>query len=280
MVEVRIRAVVAVTDEAAVLAAARTGQAGVTPYPNLAPRAPVPAAVAAVLDPAAGLVPGLRLVDRSVTAHTVGGVDGVAFAELFPPEPDDELGWCLTPRTAAVLHTALTLLADHAYDDVGRHGDKPVTAASRVPWMVFDRLPRLSWRCDTSWRRRIARAFDDLRTDLECGQWPIPRCNGEELALHLAIEDAPVLLHDQDEFMADVVAGLPTDPGDCDWERCSEMLFQDHDILLLADASVDGIDDPTNPVNQMVGLGDLRPDNWFTEFRNVDPRDPRRGFRR
>src|SRR6266545_2839607 len=77
MVEVRIRAVVAVTDEAAVLTAARTGQAGVTPCPNLAPRAPVPAAVAAVLDPAAGLLPGLRLVDRSVTVHTVGEVAGV-----------------------------------------------------------------------------------------------------------------------------------------------------------------------------------------------------------
>ena len=80
--------------------------------------------------------------------------------------------------------------------------------------------------------------------------------------------------------VTDIVSRLPAHPDDYTWHRCSELLFQDHDILLLADASLDGIDDPTNPVNVMTGLGDLHPSNWFTEFANVDHRDPHRGFRR
>jgi hypothetical protein len=70
-----------------------------------------------------------------------------------------------------------------------------------------------------------------------------------------------------EEFIDDVVAGLPSHPDDYGWDDCSEVLFQDHDILLLADP---GVEDPTDQVNQFTGLGDLRPDNWFTEFSNVD----------
>ena len=204
----------------------------------------------------------------------------MAFEETFSLKNDEEIGWCLTPRTAAVLHTTLAILSDYAYDDVDRHGGRPVTTSSPWPWLLFDRLPALSWRCDAPWRRRMARAFDDLHTDIEHGRWPIPRCNAEELALHLAISDAPDRLADEDEVVTDIVSRLPAHPDDYTWHRCSELLFQDHDILLLADASLDGIDDPTNPINVMTGLGDLHPSNWFTEFANVDHRHPHRGFRR
>lgn len=40
------------------------------------------------------------------------------------------------------------------------------------------------------WRRRFARAADDLASDLERGQWPEPTCTAEGLVLHLSIRDA------------------------------------------------------------------------------------------
>ena len=59
---------------------------------------------------------------------------------------------------------------------------------------------------------------------------------------------------------------------------CSEVLFQDHDVLMLYDASLDGIEDPGNDANEYLRMGDLRPSSWFEYFSNVQPRDPSRGI--
>jgi hypothetical protein len=170
------------------------------------------------------------------------------------------------------------MLADQAYDDIEEHGDEPVRPGT-TDWYVFDRLPRLSWRQDARWRRQVARAADDLFGDLEAGQWPVPRCNAEELCLHLAIEDAEALVTDQEDGNART-AGLPIHNDDHDWDMCSEVFFQDHDILLLDERWADGIEDPDDELNRSAGIGDLRPHNWFQPFNNVEPRNPHRGFRR
>ncbi|GGQ85196.1 hypothetical protein [Streptomyces flaveolus] len=36
------------------------------------------------------------------------------------------------------------------------------------------------------------------------------------------------------------------DRRDFDWDWCSDVLFEDHDVLMLFDASLDGIEDSTN----------------------------------
>jgi hypothetical protein len=188
---------------------------------------------------------------------------------------DDEREWCLTPRTADALHAALGYLADSAYDDIESHGDEEVTVKDGT-WSLFDQLPRISWRQPASWRRAVARAADDLADDLERGKSPIPRCNAEELMLHLAIRTA-------DESVSDgVVTGedLPKHGDDYDWRMCVEDLFQDHDILLLDQSWADGIEDPTGELNQQLAMGDLRPGSWLTTFNNCEPRDPDREFRR
>ncbi|MFD5615117.1 hypothetical protein [Kitasatospora sp. NPDC127060] len=48
---------------------------------------------------------------------------------------------------------------------------------------------------------------------------------------------------------------------------------------MLYDASMDGIDDPDNPVNQMLGMVNLGLSDWFTPFDPDAGRDPARGFR-
>ena len=210
------------------------------------------------------------------------------FAALFPAEDCDCeqenchicTGWQLTPRTADLLYTALEALADQAFDDIEEHGSEPVEKEDRGDWSVFNRLPRITWNQDAEWRRQIARACDDLTDDLVRGEWPTPRNNAEEIVLHLAIHDGPDWEEEKDDIEDEAHEALPRHSRDYDWDMCSEILFQDHDILMLYDESLDGIENPGNDANRHLRMGDLRPAAWFEYFANVEPRDPARGFRR
>jgi len=185
-------------------------------------------------------------------------------------------GFQLTPRTAATLWIALGYLADQAYDDVEEHGDEPVDDARG--WSLFDEYPRITFRQDSVWRRQAARCFDDLADDLAAGSWPSPRCAGEEMALHLALNLAPDAI--DGGSLADWIEQLPTHPRDLDWDACVDGLFQDTDILNLFDEALDGMEDPDDPTNREFGIGDYRPAAWFKTFNNQKPRNGRRPFRR
>lgn len=197
-------------------------------------------------------------------------------------EEDCEIcgSWQLTPRTAEMLYTALENLSDQAYDDVDEHGDDPVSGKNADDWYVLDRLPRITWGMNTDWRRQIAHACEDLARDLVAGDWPTPRSTAEEMVLHLAIEDAPVYLEMSEEDGDARHHALSEHRNDYDWDMCSELFFEDHDVLMLYDASLDGFEDPGNDLNQEYGMGDLRPAAWFRFFAHLEPRDPARGFRR
>jgi hypothetical protein len=248
-------------------------------------------------DPAEPEPFGLAEVNRKLAA--LGGKTGPRmieaefgprpdFAALFPAEDCDCeqenchlcMGWQLTPRTADLLYTALEALADQAFDDIEEHGSEPVQQEDGGDWSVFDRLPRITWNQDTEWRRQIARACDDLTDDLVRGQWPTPRNNAEEIVLHLAIHDGPDWEEEKDDIQDEAHEALPRHSRDYDWDLCSEVLFQDHDILMLYDESLDGIEHPGDDANRYLRMGDLRPAAWFEYFANVEPRDPARGFRR
>ncbi|MEW2259747.1 hypothetical protein ACFY64_34830 [Streptomyces collinus] len=230
-------------------------------------------------------VHGWRL--RQQRKRPAAGEQTPNFAALFAvrdcpckgEDPDcEECGWQLTPRTADLLHTALVLLADQAYDDAHRLGDQFLPDADATTWEVFDRLPPLTWTADHRWRRRMARAFDDLAADLARGKWPEPTCTAEEMALHLAIEDAPT--HLEDRPPTDPHHTLPEHGDDYSWDDCSDLLFQDHDVLMLFDPKLGGIADPEDLANQSMGVGDLRAAAWFEPFGSHSVRDPGRGFRR
>ncbi|MFD7137908.1 hypothetical protein [Streptomyces sp. NPDC059894] len=55
---------------------------------------------------------------------------------------------------------------------------------------------------------------------------------------------------------------------------------QDHDVLMLFDHFLDGVEDPGSDVHQSLGMVNLAPHDWFAAFDSDQARDPGRGFRR
>lgn len=244
------------------------------PVPAVAP-GPVPAVAPGPVpgpgDPAGPAHHGAARPPDRRTGPAPAAVRTPDFAALFAPRdhPCTAAGrhpgkhrWQLTPRTADLLHTALAVLADQAYDDAQYLADHLLPGAGPASLEVFDRLPPLTWTADHRWRRRMARAFDDLAGDLADGHWPEPTCTAEEMALHLAVQDVPAHLDDLCED--DDHHTLPQHQDDYD---LSHPLFRNEDVLMLFHT------DPTGPA----GLGRAA---WFTPFDPSRGRNPRRGFRR
>lgn len=232
---------------------------------------------------------GLEIVSSSHSIGVAGrddeeGEDHPDFAALFPlchcdaDDCDACSGFQLTPRAAAALWAVAQIHADFAYDDVHQHGDDPVTEDDG--WAAFNEYPRITWTQDAVWRRQAARAFDDLTADLAAGRLPSPTCPGEEMALHLMLRSAQAAIADGWGPTPDLLAALPEDDGDYDWDLTAEVLLQDDDILSLFDERMDGIEDPDSDANRFAGMGDYRPAAWFRTFSNMTPRDGRRRFRR
>jgi len=172
----------------------------------------------------------------------------VDFGALFPARDHD--GWQLTPRTASILDATLSLLGDHAYDDIEMNGGAAVDGEEK--WAVFCRLAPSTWQQDVEWRRRVARACDDLAGDIESGKVPVPRCDAEAVVMRLAISEAQEWLAelDEDELAQE---SLPEHGDDYDWDGCAGVLLR-------------GGGEP--------GAA------WFEWFGGAEPRDPERGFRR
>jgi|ThiBio_1000_plan_1041568.scaffolds.fasta_scaffold02828_2 hypothetical protein len=203
------------------------------------------------------------------------------FDALFPPRPpagsrDEEI--VLTARNAAVLWHCACEAAEDARADLDRFGDTaiPTDEAASAGWLIFDEYPLVTYQQDEAWRRRARNAFLDLAGDLEDGLLPLPRCPAEELALHLMLTAAETWQDNAEQVEVDtLLAGLPGAPADDDWDYLREVLFRDHDILNLYDPEASGIEDPADPRNQMMSIGDYRPAAWFTTFADAAPR-PRR----
>ena len=205
---------------------------------------------------------------RDRTGRTPGEPDLPPFGRLFGIEDHDCGDDCpathITPRTADLLYTTLVVLADEAYDDVAEFGDEPVGSGDGIEWSLFAMLPRGTWRANADWRRRFARACDDLAGDLAAGCLPVPRCQAEHMAIHLAIEDAPDYLPNRDGSVDPAHEALPVNRWDYDWDGCTELLCARRRVLVVVIASGQRAAD----------------DTWFEWFEGAQPRDPDRGFRR
>ncbi|MFC1443057.1 hypothetical protein ABUW04_32925 [Streptacidiphilus sp. N1-10] len=200
------------------------------------------------------------------------------FTTLFPllGEHQPEAPWLLTPRTALDLWTALTLIHDQAEDDAELLGDVQLTVHVFTNHGVFERLPRLTWDQGRTWRTNFATASGHLANDLETGNWPVPTCSAEEMALHLALDElGRTLPHDLGphlrsyDLTEEQARLLPTHQDDYDWDTCADMLLEDTDILMLFNEDNTALADPANSANQSLGIGDLRPTAWFTPFANA-----------
>lgn len=234
-------------------------------------------ALAELIDPEA-LLDGIDGVEPLGAITAVGPLEEDEeepdFVVLFPLDEtiDGESdGWVLTPRTASVLWGQLHMLGDYAREELEELGDDPLASDSEQGF-VFSALPSITWRQDAVWRDRFIGAIDDLANDLADGEWPQPRCPAEEMALHLAFLYVSDMLQDEPELVEQWVAGLPVHAHDYDWDGCRDVFFQDEDILMLYDASLDGLEDPDSDINRAMGIGDYRPNAWFNTFTNMKSR--------
>ncbi|MFD9007850.1 tetratricopeptide repeat protein [Streptomyces sp. NPDC059552] len=194
-------------------------------------------------------------------------------------ETDDDRPWMPSPRTLQILHAALEIEADMAAEGLRELGSRPITADD---WLLgaFGNLPAQAWEQGLDWRHRMVRAFDDLAHDIAQGRLPLPRCTGEEMALHIALEHAFALTVDSPDLVEDFAAGLPVQRDDFDWWTCKEALFEDHDVLMLYEPWMTDIENPHDHLAQQMGFVHLHPEDWFVPFREDGQRNPDRGFRR
>ncbi len=89
-------------------------------------------------------------------------------------------------------------------------------------------------------------------------------CTAEEMALHLIIDAAEGATLDG-SLATDL--SLPADPDrDGDFDAVRELLFRDHDVLLLFDASLDGIESPDWDLGEHRLFANLHPRAWFLPF--------------
>lgn len=177
----------------------------------------------------------------------------------------------LTKRMRTALSVALSVIADGIYDDVEEHGGTAITPSNRHEFAWLAEFPILTWPQGRRWRRDLARAADDLAHDIDTGGLPEPRCPAEEAILWLAIRGGE----------AETVAEARHWPISRErWLDAHNDLVQDWDIGMLWDAQMDGREEPSDDLNQLIGMGDHRPEGWFTGFDNMTPRDPKRGYRR
>jgi hypothetical protein len=202
-------------------------------------------------------------------------------AELFPvtahqcPNPEEGCEDCpveLSPRMAHLLQIGLELVSDDAAEDITEHGDAPVVDANRGQWLLFNRLPQITWVMGRAWRQRFREGVGHLLADLGKGEWPEPRNHAEEMALTLAIEDAKGVHQDSLDEAFPEHHDLPHSPDDYDFGLLEELLFQDSDITFLFGPETETYADPGHPVNRHLGIGDMRPVAWFDYFNNVEPR--------
>lgn len=198
-------------------------------------------------------------------------------------ESDSECPGCtavLTPRTAWLLKAG----ADLVFHTWVRH--------VLDPWRDDNglNLPPVAQRhCkdNTAWEARMAATVRDLGLRVVAGQVPYPRCTAEEMALHVTLDAAQDFLDIfLDQGMWKGVAALPergradTQPADAvaalraELQVLQDILFEDHDVLMLFEPELDGIESDADVIDRM-GLANLHPKDWFLPFRTQVGASPR-----
>src|SRR5437764_293458 len=88
------------------------------------------------------------------------------------------------------------------------------------------------------WASTVGRAACGGRA----GRAPLPRCNAEEIALHLILQEARVLLDEADDAAYFAELGLPPRPAwsprHRQFDLMREVFFQDEDVLMSYDAGM------------------------------------------
>ncbi len=165
----------------------------------------------------------------------------------------------LSPRMAELLWGTALFLGEASNDE-----DFLADLREQLP-SVVQRL------ADHRWMARFSRCFEILAARLAAGYENLSHlasCTGEEMALHFVIEAAETGVSDGS---LTINQSLPLDPDrdqDFDWVR--EILFRDHDVLLLFEDSLDGIEAADSGPAKEHGMANLHPHRWFLPFADAD----------
>lgn len=181
------------------------------------------------------------------------------FAALFPLQrAADE--WQFTPRSAYVLHMALSVLADEGHEAAYSFGEETLRQEHECHATVYTELPEPTWSQGYAWRRDFARAAHDLAWDIAAGHLPTPRCVGERVALDCALDEA----RDQAKALAGMTPSYDRLPRhrDDSWDLVEDALLDDGEPT----------DDGLPP------RWDTLPDQWFAPLPGIEPRDADRGY--
>ncbi|MDX3694891.1 hypothetical protein PV726_32060 [Streptomyces europaeiscabiei] len=199
----------------------------------------------------------------------------------------DDRDGVLTPLAARLLAAAADQVAEAGWHDLLHHGDRVFERLEDEDdelWLDGDSfLGSLPPLCDgqgAAWRLAMVGAVKNLADDLRAGRTPNASCTAEELALHLIVGQAKMLvdLLDDEDYAEEL--GLPTADQISVRHRAFDLVLeyylQDFDVLMHYDSGLSAVvTDPEHPANLQMGIGDLRPRAWFEPFGNTRPRPPR-----
>lgn len=150
-------------------------------------------------------------------------------------------------------------LATQIRSEADALGASSITEANRGAAPVLSSLPRQTYSESLLWRYQFAEAAAALAADARRWGAPVPRCTGEEMALHLILHRAAAAAgcprSKVFEWPDDDLSRPDRGPG---WGDLFEYLFQDHDVLLLHEM-------PAEETEALRGVN-LHPRRWFTEF--------------
>lgn len=194
--------------------------------------------------------------------------------------------------------TSLTTVKHEIPDFVTMYGAPDSPLSPRLAWSIWitavsltdaykveeaweplrDELPPLAQNAaDRAWMERFVLGFDAIATRMAQGGHDLSRlasCTGEEMALHFIIDEAESSLA---EGLLSAPALLPDDPERADdFELARDVMFRDHDVLLLFDPALDGVDDPASGLHQHFRFANLHPRRWFLPFADEQDVDPER----
>jgi hypothetical protein len=175
------------------------------------------------------------------------------FVSCFPVQGD----W-LPPRMACALWIVAGVLADLWREDLDD------------PTLLLDELPLVARPvADRAWLERFVGCFEDLHRRIGGGvadSVSLPRCTGDEMALHVVIATAEA--HVADGLLDEdaLWSSLPVSDRDSDFELAREYLLQDHDVLHLFDPALDGIEADDDPDLSSLRTANLHPRDWFKPF--------------
>lgn len=193
----------------------------------------------------------------------------------------------LTPLGARLLAAAADQVAEAGWYDLLKYGDRVFERPKEEddePWFEDDSflwtLPPLCDGQGAAWRLAMVGAVENLADDLRAGRAPSAGCTAEELALHLIVGQAKMLVDLLDDADYAEELGLPTRDRISVRHRAFDLVLeyflQDFDVLMHYDSDLrEVVTDPEHPANLQLGIGDLRPRAWFAPFGNTKPRPPR-----